>query len=59
MKEQCMKRISPGKVVSILSSYGDDITIEEAEVLLDFLYELAPIALKQSLLMQKEILGKE
>ncbi|MBC9797577.1 hypothetical protein [Sinomicrobium weinanense] len=52
-----MKRMSPEKVVSILSSYGEDITLEEAETLLDFLYELASIALRQSLFKRKEAQG--
>ncbi|MCX2681010.1 hypothetical protein OOZ15_13735 [Galbibacter sp. EGI 63066] len=43
------KRVKPEKVVQILSDHGEDITLEEAEILLNFLYELAPVALRQHL----------
>lgn len=57
MEKRYMKKISPEKVISILSSYGEDISLEEAETLLDFLYELASIALRQSLFKRRETRG--
>ena len=39
--------IKPEKVVEMLKEDGLDITIEQADLILDFLYKLADIALSQ------------
>ncbi len=38
------KRITPEKAVEILSKYGLQVSLEQAVVILDFLYKLANVA---------------
>lgn len=42
-------RIPPEKAVKILKEDGIEVTIEQAKVILDFLYEMAEIAVDQYL----------
>ena len=39
--------MSPEKAMEILSSYGTNVTIEQAKVIIEFMYKLANMALTQ------------
>ncbi|GAA3927435.1 hypothetical protein [Chitinophaga oryziterrae] len=40
-----MENIQPEKIVEILKGHGTHVTIEEAKLILEFMYKLAQIAL--------------
>ena len=40
-----MEKIQPEKAVEILARHGTHVTVEEAQLILDFMYDLANIAL--------------
>lgn len=40
-----MEIITPEKIVEILGKHGTHVTIEEAKIILEFMYKLANIAL--------------
>ena len=42
-------RISPKRVIKLLKEDGIDVTIEQAKVILDFMYEMAEIVVDQFL----------
>ena len=42
-------RISPERAVKLLKEDGIDVTIEQAQVILDFMYEMAEIVVDQFL----------
>jgi hypothetical protein len=44
-----MDRISPERVVEILKAHGTLVTLEEAKIILDFMYNFAEISLSQTL----------
>lgn len=46
-KQPEKRTVTPEKAVKILQEYGTTITVEEAELILDFLYNLAKLALNQ------------
>jgi hypothetical protein len=39
--------ITPEKAVKILQEYGTKITIDEAKIILDFMYKIGKLAVKQ------------
>lgn len=40
-----METIQPEKIVEILKGHGTHVTIEEAKIILEFMYKLANIAI--------------
>lgn len=40
-----METIQPEKIVEILKEHGTHVTIEEAKIILEFMYKLANIAI--------------
>lgn len=42
-------RISPERAIKLLKEDGIDVTIEQAKVILDFMYEMAEIVIEQFL----------
>ena len=42
-------KISPERTIKLLKEDGIDVTIEQAKVILDFMYEMAEIVVDQSL----------
>ncbi len=44
-----VKRISPEKAVEILKEDGIEVTVEQAKIILDFMYEMAEIVVDQYL----------
>ena len=42
-------KISPERAVKLLEQDGIDVTIEQAKVILDFMYEMAEIVVEQFL----------
>lgn len=42
-------RISPERAIKLLKEDGIDVTIEQAKVILDFMYEMAEIVVDQFL----------
>ena len=42
-------KISPERAVKLLKEDGIDVTIEQAKVILDFMYEMAEIVVEQFL----------
>ena len=46
---ESMQNISVERAVDILSEHGESITIEQARVVLEFMYNLANLALNQYL----------
>ncbi|RYE59678.1 MAG: hypothetical protein EOP48_00065 [Sphingobacteriales bacterium] len=51
------RTLTPAKAVKILEGYGTKITLEEAEIMLDFLYEFVKIAIDQQLQAKPEQTG--
>ncbi len=49
MKSNQAHRISPEKAVKLLKDDGIDVTIEQAKVILDFMYLMAEIVVEQFL----------
>ena len=47
--ESEVKRITPDRAVEILKQDGIEVTIEEAKIILDFMYEMAEIVVEQYL----------
>lgn len=43
------EKLTPEKAVEILARHGTQVTVEEAQLILDFMYILANIALNQYL----------
>lgn len=52
--KRIMEKLTPEKAVKILRKHGTDITIQEAEQILEFLRMLADIQVAQWLRKQKE-----
>lgn len=46
MGKTVKRTLTPEKAVTILKGYGTTITIAEAEVMLDFLYEFVQLAIQ-------------
>lgn len=44
-----MEKLTPEKTVEILKQHGTIVTVAEAQIILDFLYDLAKIAVAQYL----------
>ncbi|MFA6277994.1 MAG: hypothetical protein WC622_14675 [Pedobacter sp.] len=46
LKPELKKRtLTPEKAVEILAEHGTKVTLEEAEIMLDFIYEFAKLAI--------------
>lgn len=46
MQAERQDRISPEKAVEILKANGKEVTAEEAQIILDFLYKMANLTVK-------------
>jgi hypothetical protein len=46
-----MEQIKPEEIVQILRDYGTIVTIEEARIILEFMWKLANLTLDQYLLL--------
>lgn len=44
-----MEKMTPAQAVEILRKQGLDVTLEEAKLIVDFIYEMAAIAVAQVL----------
>lgn len=51
------RTLTPEKAVAILAKHGTEITLKEAEIMLDFLHDFVQIALEQQLAGNKESPG--
>lgn len=49
MVNEGVQKISPERAVKLLKEDGIDVTIEQAKVILDFMYEMAEIVVEQFL----------
>lgn len=47
MEDEVLMRITPDKAIEILRKDGIDVNIEEAQIILDFLYSMANIVVEQ------------
>ena len=48
-----MEQMKPEKAVEVLKKHGQDVTVEEAKLILDFMYKFANIAVAQVLRRQE------
>ena len=46
MEDEVLMRITPDKAIEILRKDGIDVHIEEAQIILDFLYSMANIVVE-------------
>ena len=47
MEDDVLIRITPDKAIELLQKDGIDVTMEEAQIILDFLYSMANIVVEQ------------
>ncbi|MBN8859335.1 MAG: hypothetical protein J0H29_13160 [Sphingobacteriales bacterium] len=52
MEDEVLMRITPDKAIEILRKDGIDVHIEEAQIILDFLYSMANIVVEQYISMR-------
>ena len=52
MEDEVLMRITPDKAIEILRKDGIDVNIEEAQIILDFLYSMANIVVEQYISMR-------
>lgn len=52
MEDEVLMRITPDKAIEILRKDGIDVNIEEAQIILDFLYSMANIVVEQYMSMR-------
>lgn len=52
MEDEVLMRITPDKAIEILGKDGIDVNIEEAQIILDFLYSMANIVVEQYISMR-------
>ncbi|HNP24908.1 MAG TPA: hypothetical protein PKM63_22955 [Panacibacter sp.] len=52
MEDEVLMRITPDKATEILRKDGIDVNIEEAQIILDFLYSMANIVVEQYISMR-------
>ncbi len=52
MEDEVLMRITPDKAIEILRKDGIDVNIEEAQIILDFLYSMANIVVEQNISMR-------
>lgn len=52
MEDEVLMRITPDKAIEILRKDGIDVNIEEAQIILDFLYSMANIVVEQFISMR-------
>lgn len=52
MEEEVLMRITPDKAIETLRKDGIDVNIEQAQIILDFLYSMANIVVEQYISMQ-------
>ncbi|MFV8334640.1 hypothetical protein ACNQF7_00995 [Flavobacterium sp. RSP29] len=55
MREDEIGRITPHKAMELLRKNGIDIDVEQAKIVLDFLYEMAEIVVDTYLDQQKKV----
>jgi len=53
MEDEELIRITPDKAIEILRKDGIDVNIEEAQIILDFLYSMANIVVDQYISMRR------
>lgn len=53
MEDEALIRITPDKAIEILRKDGIDVNIEEAQIILDFLYSMADIVVDQYINMRR------
>ncbi len=53
MEDEALIRITPDKAIEILCKDGIDVNIEEAQIILDFLYSMANIVVDQYINMRR------
>lgn len=53
MEDEALIRITPDKAIEILRKDGIDVNIEEAQIILDFLYSIANIVVDQYISMRQ------
>ncbi len=53
MEDEALIRITPDKAIEILRKDGIDVNIEEAQIILDFLYSMANIVVDQYINMRR------
>ena len=52
MEDEVLMRITPDKAIEFLRKDGIDVNIEEAQIILDFLYSMANIVVDQYISMR-------
>jgi len=52
MEDEALIRITPVKAIEILRKDGIDVNMEEAQIILDFLYSMANIVVEQYINMR-------
>ena len=52
MEDEVLMRITPDKAIEILRKYGIDVNIEDAQIILDFLYSMENIVVEQYISMR-------
>ena len=55
MREEEIGRITPQKAMELLRKDGIDVDLEQAKIVLDFLYEMAEIVVDTYLDQQKKV----
>ncbi|MEO8174941.1 MAG: hypothetical protein ABI581_17730, partial [Sediminibacterium sp.] len=47
MESEAKQKVTPKKVKDILAKHGTEVTLEEAEIIMTFLYRMGEVAIAQ------------
>lgn len=54
IESESLKKLTPERVVSILEKHGTKVSVEEAEIILQFMRKVADVAVNQYLSVKKD-----